>query len=176
MSDILTLIRKFTAFGQDLTATSSLANGSPAEVAQAYAFATTHTLAKAVDGAASTTTAATYIWHNPTPYPMRLIGASIVSPAGTLTASDTVYATINILTDDGAAGTPTAAFTRTTKLSASGGSGNWAAAVMVNLANETVASAQQVIAPGASVWYSIAKASTGTVVPASIISITVTKA
>lgn len=175
MSEVLTLIRKLTAFGQDLTLTSSLAPGAPAEVAESYMFGHIYSLAKAVDANAGDATAATYIWHNPTPYPMRLIGASIVSPS-TLTASDTVYATINILTDDGAAGTAVAAFTRTTKLSASGGTGNWAAKVMVNLANETVASAQQVIPSGGSVYYSIAKASTGTIVPASVITITVTKA
>lgn len=116
----------------------------------------------AADGVAGTTTANTKVWCNPYSTPLKIVRATL-NPGGTLTASDTDYATISLLTDDGAAGTPVAATTILTKTVAGGGSGNWASAVSLVFANQT-ASALAVPAGGC-IWFAIAKAGLGVVVP-----------
>ncbi len=126
----------------------------------------------AADGAASTATSNTKIWCNPYTTPMKILRATL-NPAGTLTASDTDYATVSLLTDDGAAGTPAAATTILTKLSASGGSGNWATSVSQVFGNQTAAALT--VPAGGCIWFAIAKAGSGVTVPISKIQIVLAK-
>src|SRR5689334_15074199 len=111
MSDIRTLITRLgSAFGQDLTNSSAVNPGAPGELAAQFAFAYTQGFSKtAADGAAATTTAATGFFWNPHPFPLYVTGATYVSQAGTITADAANFATLNILTDNGAAGAPAAA-------------------------------------------------------------------
>lgn len=86
-----------------------------------------------------------------------------VQPLGSLTASDSVYATISLWYDNGAGGADTLIKAIETKLSASGGTGSWTAGTLI-----AVHPTQAVLIPaGSQLLTSIAKASTGTIVPIS---------
>lgn len=96
----------------------------------------------------------------------RILGAWIY-PQSTLTAHDTNYATVKVVKGDGAAGAETIMASVATTTT---GSGNWAAGVPEALTvSSTVANTR--IAKGEVLGFSIAKASSGVVVP--ICSITV---
>jgi hypothetical protein len=178
MSDVRELLKKLTAFGQDLTTTSTIVPGSSAELATMYATAFHVQISKAADGAASTATTNTFMFCNETPYPMYVLSASYVSPAGTITASATDYATISVLTDNGAAGTPAAAGQRSTTIAAPG-TGNVAAAIKADILTAgTITAANstaRVLVAGGILWFAIAKAGSGVVVPAGTITVTLAK-
>lgn len=114
------------------------------------------------DGMATTTTANTMIgFMNPFDFSIQLVSAFAVAVGGTLTANDTNYATITMLFDDGAAGTPAVAATWTTTTT---GTGNWAVGVKEAA---TITTANKVLVAGGVVWFNIAKAAAGVVVPTS---------
>ena len=86
-----------------------------------------------------------------------------INPTGALTASDSVYATITIATRDGVGGGATTLATLITNVA----SGNWVAFTRKNLTLSTTA----VAAAGIVTW-TVAKASTGTQIPALVVEIT----
>lgn len=79
--------------------------------------------AVAQDAAANTNTANTGFWVAPIDCELKSV---YIRPGSTLTASDTNYTTLQILNDDGAAGTPVEMATLNTKTASGGGSGDWA--------------------------------------------------
>ncbi len=178
MSDVRELLKKLTAFGQDLTTTSTIVPGSPAELATMYATAFSVSFTKAVDANAAATTANTWMFCNETPYPMYILSASYVSPAGTITADASNFATISVLTDNGAAGAPAAAGQRSTTIAAPG-TGNVAAAIKADiLTSGTITAANstaRVLVSGGNLWFAIAKGGTGVVVPIGSITVTLAK-
>lgn len=180
MSDVRTLsVRLGAAFGQDLTATTTLpVPGASGELVAQYLNAFPVAISKAADGAAATTTANTFIFCNETPFPLYVLSASYVSPAGTITADNTNFATISVLTDNGAAGAPAAAAQRSTTIAAPG-TGNVAAAIKVDLLTAgTITSANataRILPAGGNLWFAIAKSGTGVVVPAGTINVTLAK-
>ena len=101
--------------------------------------------------------------------PGRVLGAYI-QPQSTLTAHDTNYATVNVVTGDGAAGAAVVAASVTTKIT--GGSGNWAAGATEALAL-TATQADQRYAAGAVLSFNIAKAASGVAVPICTITVDV---
>ena len=86
--------------------------------------------AVAQDAAANTNTTNTGFWVAPIDCELKSI---YIRTASTLSADDTNYATLQVLNDDGAAGTPVEMANVTTEESASGGSGDWAANVPVRM-------------------------------------------
>lgn len=125
-------------------------------------FATAVHYIKAVDAATGTTTSVK-IAHNPNPYPMKILRASY-SPGATLTSNASNYATLGIFVDDGADGAQAVALSQTTQTSGGGGSGDFAADIEVPLSDATVANLD--VPAGANVFFEIAKAADGVVVPA----------
>ena len=151
----------------------TMGNDLGGETITDYLFATEFTYDKtAADGTAGTATSNTKVWCNPSTTPCKILRATL-NPAGTLTASDADYATISLLTDDGAAGTPAAATTILTKTVASGGSGNWATSVSVAFGNQTASAL--VVPAGGCVWFAIAKAGSGVTVPISKVQVILAK-
>ncbi len=136
---------------------------------------------KAADGMASTTTAATKFFTNTYAFDLEVMGFGI-SPDSTLTADATNNATINILTDDAADGTPGVALSLTTSIAAPG-SGNWATDVQQKVTQATagagtkgtLTAAGLRLRPGANLFFSIAKGGSGVVVPASSIQVLLRK-
>lgn len=119
---------------------------------------------KAAESAAGDTTAETAI--------IRLQQACTISsikitPTGAATASDTLYATITIAKRDGAGGAASTIVAPTTKLSGSGGTGNWVA--FTTLDAGTLANTYCVA--GSVLTITVAKASTGTQLPSYVVSI-----
>lgn len=123
----------------------------------------------AADSMAADTTAYTAADQIRMPRAGRVLGAYI-QPASTLTAHDTTYATINVVTGDGAAGAAVVAASQTTKIT--GGSGNFAAGATEALTVSATLADTRFVA-GAVLSFNIAKASTGVVVPACTISVDV---
>lgn len=117
----------------------------------------TFNVARAVDGAASTTTAEIAV--GVSPRAGKLFRAYYLPSAG-LTAHDTTYATITVSRYTAAGGSKTTIASMTTKIT--GGSGDWVAFVPEAL---TLA-ADVALEAGAIITYEIAKASTGVAVPA----------
>lgn len=109
------------------------------------------------------------------PYDLEVVGFAI-SPNATLTADANNNATISILTDDGANGTPGAVFALQTAVAAPG-SGNWAVNTqqLVTKATATAGTkgtytaANARLRPGARLFIAIAKSGTGVVVPICIV-------
>ena len=130
------------------------------------------------DAMASTATANTKVFTNPYDFDLYLTGFTY-SANGTITASDTDFASILLKTDDAAAGTPATAATLTTQTSASGGSGDVAASVPVGVAGVAATTPYKFVAgitasavrlrPGASLWLAITKSGSGVVVRAGLI-------
>ena len=178
MSDVRTLLQKLTAFGQDLTTTSTIVPGSSAELAAAYLTAFSVSITKAIDAAASTVTASTWMFCNDSPYPMYILSASYVSPAGTVTADNTNFATFVIRTDNGAAGAPADAGQRSTTIVAPG-TGNIAAAIKADiLTSATITAANstaRVLPAGGNLWFGITKGGSGFQVPAGSFTVTLGK-
>lgn len=114
---------------------------------------------EAADGSAAATTAEHTFFRAPAAV---IIKAIRYVPDAALTASDTVYATLTVAQRNAAGTSVNASFgVVTTKTSGSGGSGNWTAFVPVAL---TLAGSA--LAAGDILTIAIAKASTGTAVPA----------
>jgi hypothetical protein len=113
----------------------------------------------AADAMAADVTALTKVWCNPYPFSIYLINA-IITPAATLTAHDTNNASVLLLTDNAADGTPAAA---ATWLTATTGTGNWATDIGVRPSSYTAAN--RILLPGANLFWQITKASAGVVVP-----------
>ncbi len=125
----------------------------------------------AADSMAADTTAYTAADMFRAPRAGRVLGAYLI-PLSTATASDTTYATISVVKADGAAGSGTVMASQTTKTSASGGTGNLAAGVTKTLTVSATLADTRYTA-GALFGFTIAKASTGVVVPISNIVIDV---
>ena len=89
------------------------------------------TIAKGADAAANTNTTFTSFWR--APCDCEIIEGHMWSPAGTVTANDSNYATIALQKVDGVGGSAVAIGSITTKLAASGGTGDWAANVPVGM-------------------------------------------
>lgn len=121
----------------------------------------------AADSMATDTTAYTAADQTYMPAAGRILGAWI-QPQSTLTAHDTNYATVNVVSADNAAGSAVVMASQTTKIT--GGSGNWAAGVKEAL-TVTSTEADRHFDKGDVLSFSIAKASSGVAVP--ICSITV---
>lgn len=135
----------------------------------------------AADGMASTATAATAgndvngiggAYTNTHSHDMEVFGFSI-SPNATLTADNTNFATLNILTDDAAGGAAASALALATTIAAPG-SGNWATNVAQKVTQVTVQAASAKgtstpanfrLRPGARLYVSITKSGAGVVVP-----------
>lgn len=117
----------------------------------------------AADSMATDATALTKVWSNPFPFPIWLQDV-IITPGATLTANDTNNASVLLLTDNGADGTPAAAATWLTATTASSGTGNWATDIAVRPSSYTAA--QRTLVAGACLFWQITKASAGVVVPA----------
>jgi hypothetical protein len=179
MSIVRDLLQRLgSAFGQDLTGTSTIVPGAPGELAAFYAGAFPVSITKAIDAAANTVTASTWMYTNDTPYPMYILSASYVSPAGTVTADNTNFATFVIRTDNGAAGAPADAAQRSTTIAAPG-TGNIAAAIKADIITSgTITAANstaRVLPPGGNLWYGITKGGTGFQVPAGSINVVLAK-
>lgn len=114
----------------------------------------------AQDAAAGTTTAEQTIALTREAFTVSNIS---INPTGALTASDSVYATITIATRDGVGGSGTTLATLVTNVA----SGNWSAFTRKNLTLSTTA----IVAGGIITW-TVAKASTGTQLPALVAEIT----
>jgi hypothetical protein len=123
----------------------------------------------AADGAAGTATSNTKVWTNPYTTPRKILRAVIQGTSG-LTADNTNYATVQLLTDDGAGGAPAVAASVITQVSAQG---SWTANVSVAFAN--FVAAQLAVPAGGNIWMSITKAGSGVVVPISKITIILAK-
>lgn len=108
--------------------------------------------------AADTTSATAAPCFNGYDFSLRVVGVTLFS-ASALTAHADNYATITVLKDDAANGTP-AAFATLDTDSDSGGS--WVADTSKTM---TITAANAVLAPGAKIHYAIAKAGSGVVVP-----------
>jgi hypothetical protein len=127
---------------------------------------------KAADDAmASTATADTKFWTNPYTFPVQVFAASY-NADGTITADDTNFATVTVKADDGAAGATVAVATWLTKITA--GTGNIAAQV-AKAATTLNASTIVSVAPGASLFFNIAKSGSGVVVRSGIFTLRMRK-
>lgn len=114
--------------------------------------------AVAQDGAANTNTTATGFWVAPIDCELKSV---YIRTAGTLTANSTNYTTLQILNDDGAAGTPAEMATLNTKLAAVGGSGDWAANVP-----QKMTITQKYMQQGEVLYLAATKSGTGVQAPA----------
>jgi hypothetical protein len=123
----------------------------------------------AADSMPADATAVQKIFTNPFTFSLRLVKAVISGDAG-LTAHDTNYAQINILTDDAANGAPVVGAMWQTSLTLIGGvtgTGTWTTdiAKTAQLTGTGITVAAQTVAPGANVFWSIAKVGSGVSVP-----------
>lgn len=151
-----------------LEASSPTYTGNPKNAARSL-IRRTYVLRKpAVDGAAATTTAYTAAEQIRMRCAGRVLGAYFC-PAATLTASDSTYATIKVVTADGAAGAEVVAASASTTTT---GTGDFAAGRTEALTISATAADTRFVA-GALLSFSIAKASTGVAVPAGVFSIDV---
>ncbi len=147
-----------------IAGTLGLDEGGETAVANLFAFSERVTHASAEN--AATNVANTKVFVNPYAYPLRVMAANYNPTGAGLTADNTNNATINILTDDGAGGTPVAALTAVTTLNTSvtGATGNWAQNVSENFAVSNAAA--QAVPVGGVVWFNVVKAGTGVDIPA----------
>jgi len=153
-----------TTLKQKVAGTFAQDYGGMATVEQATDVFASFTKA-AADGMASTTTANTYIgFSNPYDCQLELV-SGVIYPAGALTADNSNYANIKILTDDAAAGTPAEALRWDTTIAAPG-TGSWVTSVAKMSVSVRTAAACTLV-PGAALWFAIAKTGTGVVVPIS---------
>lgn len=117
------------------------------------------------DGSAAATTASVYMQR--IPLDCEVVAVHYV-PRGSITADDTNYATIKVEKADGAGGAVAAIAQQTTKLAASGGSGNCAAGVPVAL---PLLATPTEVKKGEVLSFAIAKAGSGVVVRAGVIDV-----
>ena len=118
------------------------------------------------DTLAADATANTKVWTNPYDFPLEVMGLKY-SAGGTITAHDTNYATLSVKTDDAAAGTPVAALDMATKIT--GGTGNVAAEI--SEAHTTRTAANCTVPVGGNLYVAIAKAGSGVVVRAGVVTV-----
>ncbi len=148
-----------------IAGTLGLDEGGETAVANLFGFHERITHASAEN--AVTNVANTKVFVNPYPYPLRLLGASYNPTGAGLTADNTNFATINVLTDDGAGGTPVAGLSAVTTLNTSvtGATGNWTQNISENFAVSNGAALG--VPVGGVVWFNIVKSGAGGVdVPA----------
>lgn len=141
-----------------ISGTMGLDEGGDTAVANLFAFHERITYASSEN--AVTNLANTKLFVNPYPYPLRVMGAKY-NAGGTLTADNTNFASLNVLTDDAAAGTPVVALTAQTVLNTSvtGATGNIATNISYNLA--VLNAAAQTVPVGGVVWYNVVKSGAG---------------
>lgn len=142
-----------------IAGTLGLDEGGETAVANLFAFHERVTHASAEN--AVTNVANTKLFVNAYPYPLRLMAASYNPTGAGLTADNTNFATINVLTDDGAGGTPVAGLVAVTTLNTSvtGATGNWTQNVSENFAVNN--GAALAIPVGGVVWWSVVKSGAG---------------
>jgi len=116
----------------------------------------------AADGAAATATADTWFWSNPYDFTCYLQSAIAVATTGTLTASNTDYATITIKTNDGIGGATAVGLSALTQVT---GTNSWATNQPRDFG--VVTGAGIAIPAKGGLWFNIAKTGTGVVVPIS---------
>lgn len=152
MSDLTTIQKKIVGH-------QALDAGGDAAVASLFSFA--ERINHASTENAVTNVANTKMFVNPYSYPLRVLSAKYNPTGAGLTADNTNFATINILTDDGAGGTPVAGMSAISTLNTSvtGATGNWAQNVNVNFA--TVNGAALAVPVGGVVWYNVVKSGAG---------------
>lgn len=149
----------------------ALDEGGESAVFELFAVASQYSHGSAEN--ASTNVANTRIWSNPYSFSVR-VGRACYAPDGTLTADNTNYAQIQLLTDDGNAGTKTVShIIQTTLNSATGASGNFAANIVENFALSNATA--NVIPAGGGLYFNIVKQGSGGDVPAGTIIFTVEK-
>lgn len=107
------------------------------------------------DGDAASTLANTKFWSNSFSYPVQIVAASVNADAA-VTGDANDHATISLLVDDGAAGTPVAAASVTSD------DNDWAAHIDEAM---TLVPANCVVAAGANVFYAQAKGGSGVDLP-----------
>lgn len=150
-------------YDQQAKIAGTIGNDEGGEAATLNLFALVARYSKtAADGAASTATSNTKIFTNPFTTPLKIVRATAQGNGAGLTADNTNYATISLLTDDGAGGAPAAAMTIITQLTAQG---TWTSNVSVAFANPTAAALT--VPAGGNIWFAISKTGTGVVVPIS---------
>lgn len=142
-----------------IAGTMGLDEGGDVAVANLFAYHERFTHASSEN--ATTNVANTKVFANPFPYPMRLLGAKYNPTAAGLTADNTNFATINILTDDGLGGTPAIGLTAVATLNTSvtGATGNWTQNVNVNFA--VLNGAAMAIPVNGVVWFNVVKSGAG---------------
>lgn len=147
-----------------ISGTLALDEGGEVAVANLFAFSERITHASAEN--ATTNVANTKVFVNPYPYPLRVMAANYNPTGAGLTADNTNFATINVLTDDAAGGTPAIALTAVTTLNTSvtGATGNWAQNVNENFA--VLNAAAQAVPVGGVVWFNVVKSGAGLDIPA----------
>lgn len=118
------------------------------------------------DSLAADATANTKVWTNPFDFPLEVMGLKY-SAGGTITAHDTNYATLSAKTDNAAAGSPVAALDMATKITA--GTGDIAAEI--SKAHTTRTAANCTVPVGGNLFVAIAKAGTGVVVRAGVVTV-----
>jgi hypothetical protein len=116
----------------------------------------------AADGAAGTATADTFIWTNPYDFNLVVADARMITLGAGLTADNANFATVSIKTDNGAGGATATALSLTTAIT---DTGNFTSNVSKRFTLKT--GANVILAPGANLFFNIAKSGTGVVVPIS---------
>jgi len=155
-------------FKKRLAGTDALGIGGKTTINQAFDIVA-RTAKAADDSMAADATSNTKFFTNPFDFNLEVVGAKY-SANGTITASDTNYATLQVKTDDAAAGTPAVAAAVSTTTT---GTGNVAAHVAEDLA---ITAANAILLPGANLWLAITKTASGVVVRAGEISVRLRKA
>lgn len=116
----------------------------------------------AADGAAATATADTLIWTNPYDFSLVLVAAKIIGVGAGLVGDAANIATVTLKTDNGIGGATAIALTWSS-LTTDGGT------LTSNQSKPFTVwtGANATLAPGANIWFNIAKGGTGVVVPIS---------
>lgn len=116
----------------------------------------------AADGAAATATADTFVWTNPYDFNLLVTAGRIITLGAGVTADPANFATITVKTDNGVGGATAIALTATTTVADLG--------TLVSNQSKLftlLTPANQILVPGANLWFNIAKSGTGVVVPIS---------
>lgn len=116
----------------------------------------------AADGAAATPTADTFIWTNPYDFSLLVTAGRMIGIGAGVTADNTNFATISIKTDNGAGGATAIALSAATTITDLG--------TLVSNQSKLftlLTPANQILVPGGNLWFNIAKAAAGVVVPIS---------
>lgn len=117
------------------------------------------------DGMASTTTADTKFFTNPFDFALKVV-SGIVNPDAALVSDNANKARVSVKTDDGANSAPAVVLEWDTRADAAG-TGTWAVDIAEPNVGANNSQAAARLAPGANLWFAIAKDGTGVVVPIS---------